>query len=195
VDYSIKNTAYKSVSRRRQKGFSLVEAAIVLGIIGVVIGGIWVAAAAVQTNLREATASQGLLQIVQNVRGLYMGQAATATADITADLVTIQSIPADLLQGTAARTPWSTAITVLLDNSSGIVDRFSVAYAGIPRGSCAELVARNTNISVGMGLVSIVVNGGAATTLTTFPVAPNTAIAACASASSNSITWLYSLRG
>ncbi len=34
------------------RGFNLVEAAIVLGVIGLVIGGIWVAASSVQSSMR-----------------------------------------------------------------------------------------------------------------------------------------------
>jgi hypothetical protein len=37
----------------RRRGFNLIEAAIVLGVIGLVIGGIWVAAAAVTENRRK----------------------------------------------------------------------------------------------------------------------------------------------
>lgn len=48
-------------TKRTLRGFNLIEAAIVLGVVGLVIGGIWVAAAAVQSNLREADASKGLL--------------------------------------------------------------------------------------------------------------------------------------
>jgi hypothetical protein len=36
-----------------QSGFNLIEAAIVLGAIGLVIGGIWIAASAVNRNLRN----------------------------------------------------------------------------------------------------------------------------------------------
>ena len=54
----------KVVNRKSRRGFNLIEAAIVLGVVGLVIGGIWVAAAAVQQNLREADASKGLIQIV-----------------------------------------------------------------------------------------------------------------------------------
>lgn len=44
-----------SIRRRRaaQKGFNLIEAAIVLGIVGLVVGGIWVAATSVYANLRS----------------------------------------------------------------------------------------------------------------------------------------------
>lgn len=36
----------------KKYAFSLIEAAIVLGVVGLVIGGIWVAAAAVQETMR-----------------------------------------------------------------------------------------------------------------------------------------------
>lgn len=40
----------------KRRGFSLIEAAIVLGIVGLVIGGIWTAASAVQARLRVSRA-------------------------------------------------------------------------------------------------------------------------------------------
>lgn len=49
----------KAAARRR--GFNLIEAAIVLGVIGLVIGGIWVAAAKVQQNMRVNDAEKLIL--------------------------------------------------------------------------------------------------------------------------------------
>jgi len=185
-----------SVSNKRlRKGFSLIEAAIVLGIVGLVIGGIWVAASAVQTNLRESTASQGVLQIVQNVRNLYYGQSLTATADIDADLVSAGAIPGDLLQGTNPRNPWNGAIDIDIVGAS--FDQFSVAFPSVPRDSCVELISRNTNLSTGIGLVSIAVDDGTPTTIlaAAMPITPTTAVTTCGNASSNTITWTFNLRG
>lgn len=60
-------------------GFSLIEAAIVLGIVGLVIGGIWVAASSVQKQQRMARELTGILTIVQNIQNLYVGQSPTGT--------------------------------------------------------------------------------------------------------------------
>jgi len=39
-----------------QHGFNLIEAAIVLGIVGLVLGGIWIAASSVMERQRESRA-------------------------------------------------------------------------------------------------------------------------------------------
>ncbi|MGB4967399.1 MAG: type II secretion system protein [Candidatus Saccharimonadales bacterium] len=57
-------------TKQRRRGFSLIEAAIVLGVVGMVIGGIWVAANAVIRKQRINEAAAVILQIVQGARGL-----------------------------------------------------------------------------------------------------------------------------
>lgn len=54
----------------QRRGFSLIEAAIVLGIIGLVIGGIWVAASAIQINLRAEKLQKFYLNSYETSRGL-----------------------------------------------------------------------------------------------------------------------------
>jgi len=58
----------------RTRGFNLVEAAIVLGVVGLVIGGIWVAAASVSQQFkvqRFLTSLRGFTTKVQGVLGQY----------------------------------------------------------------------------------------------------------------------------
>ena len=52
----------------RKKGFTLTEIAIVLGIIGLILGAIWVAAASVYQNQRIGHANTALLHTAQSVR-------------------------------------------------------------------------------------------------------------------------------
>lgn len=54
-----------------RRGFSLIEAAIVLGIVGLVIGGIWVAASAVTESRKMRLMIEGTLQIIEKERKLY----------------------------------------------------------------------------------------------------------------------------
>lgn len=51
----------------KSRGFNLIEAAIVLGVVGLVIGSIWVAAAAVMAENRQREARGALLQIISKV--------------------------------------------------------------------------------------------------------------------------------
>jgi hypothetical protein len=50
---------------RRQGGFNLIEAAIVLGVVGLIIGSIWVAAAAVGEKNRQKQAFAGFSQMIE----------------------------------------------------------------------------------------------------------------------------------
>ncbi len=173
---------------KARRGFNLVEAAIVLGVVGLVIGGIWVAAAAVQSNLRKSDASKGLIQIVQNVRNLYYGQTPTANGDITSQLISANAIPGNFVSGTTAINPWNGAITVSI---AGTSDQIDVALAALPRDACIELTSRNTNISTGVGLTQLVI--GTASAITSFPYLPTQAATACAA--TNTVTWRFGLRG
>ena len=179
-----------TIKNRRRKGFNLVEAAIVLGVIGLVIGGIWVAAAAVQSNLRKSDASKGLIQIVQNVRNLYYGQSPSATADITTQLINANAIPGNFISGTSALNPWNGDITVSIATGASTADSIDVAFEGMPRDACIELTSRNTNISTGVGLSRLSIGS---TNVTAFPYLPTQAASDCAA--TNTVTWRFGLRG
>lgn len=56
-----------------RKGFSLIEAAIVLAVIGLVIGGIWVAAAKVKKDYNVNKDVEIILISIEKLRGLYRG--------------------------------------------------------------------------------------------------------------------------
>src|ERR1700740_210314 len=76
---------YRSEAGARKRGFTLTEIAIVLGIIGLILGAIWVAAAAVYNNMRTSKATTEILTAVQNVRALYAtSQIVDANANMTA---------------------------------------------------------------------------------------------------------------
>jgi len=66
--YADTNTRY---SRAKRKAFSLIEAAIVLGIIGLVIGGIWVAVTSVNNKQALNDAKSGMAEILTTARMRY----------------------------------------------------------------------------------------------------------------------------
>lgn len=78
--------------RYSHRGFSLIEAAIVLGIVGLVIGGIWVAASAVQTQIRLAR----MQEFVINVHSKLNSFSKTMSANFGAQLG-ITSLVRDVL--------------------------------------------------------------------------------------------------
>lgn len=183
-----------ALSPRSRSGFNLVEAAIVLGVIGLVIGGIWVAASAVQSNIRKTDGSRALIQIVQNVRIMFEGQTPAATGSINTEVIRANAVPGDFINGTNILNPWNGPVTVSLAQAGSQIDSIDVQYASMPRDVCIELTSRNTNVSQGSGLTQILINNGSSTvTVNTFPYSPATAATDCLA--NNTVTWRFGLRG
>jgi hypothetical protein len=60
-------------ARKRHRGFNLIEAAVVLGVVGLVIGGIWYAAASLQRDARRQDIQTMLGKIAQRYIEVYSG--------------------------------------------------------------------------------------------------------------------------
>ncbi len=153
--------------KRATKGFTLTEAAIVLGIVGLILGAIWVAAAAVYSNMRVQTANKQLITIVQNVRSLYASSTTMDGAQM-ADLVRAGVFPSDTNPNVAAGTAkngWGGDIRVAQVPAGGqcglLGSCFTVSFAGLPQDACIKMGVGNSGQGRDAGLVGV---GGAAVT-------------------------------
>jgi prepilin-type N-terminal cleavage/methylation domain-containing protein len=165
----IRQTEYK-----HKRGFTLTEIAIVLGIIGLILGAIWVAASAVYTNMRTSKATTELLTIAQNVRAMY---ATSATVDPLADMpaafaastagnknatyLAAGVFPSDTLMtaaGASATTqtaalaagPWGASaaklgsISVTSATTTTTGDSFAIYFDNVPTSGCIGMLTGNT---------------------------------------------------
>jgi prepilin-type N-terminal cleavage/methylation domain-containing protein len=111
---------------QRRRGFTLTELAIVLGVIGTILGGIWFAAANIYRNKMVNDEVRDILVIVQNMRSLTSRThrlcqtfdpvtnncTAYTWADIAPNLVPAKIFPSDLTINAAG---WP------LDREGGII--------------------------------------------------------------------------
>ena len=125
----------------RRRGFTLTEIAIVLGIVGLILGAIWVAAAAVYNNLRISHANTEILQIAQGVRSLYAGS-SNDTGLTTDNLVCAKVVPSDMVNGACGAgtllDPWPQGATTVLVPVAG--DSFTIEMTQVPPASCINLL-------------------------------------------------------
>jgi type II secretory pathway pseudopilin PulG len=85
-------------TRRSTRGFSLVEFTIVLGVICVVLGGIWVVASNMYNEVKHQQFSEMLTTIVGNIRGAYAGRPffeSTVVSDVMPKLASMNVFPND----------------------------------------------------------------------------------------------------
>lgn len=182
-----------------RRGFTLTEAAIVLGIVGLILGAIWVAAASVYDNLRVSTTSNQLIQIVQSVRSMHATQ-STLDADIDALLVAkAGGIPSDMVVKdtngaiTGVYDVWGGSLTIQATTHTMTNDSFAVTFAKVPQGACSNLLMRNTGQGRDTGLIGA---GNSISKNTSFPMTLTQAVAACSSTTTagNNVVFTFRLK-
>ncbi len=202
---------------KRKSGFTLTEIAIVLGIVGLVLGAIWVAAAAVYNNMRLSKATTELLQISQGVRALYSTATTTGDAagtDETQNFCKASIFPTDMVASPCAaaapfaKDPWNGTVTVTSQTftAGNPGDAFGVEMGSLPQGACIQMLTSNTGTGRDSGLfyanASAAAKGASsygvagAGTLA-FPVTALLAAGACTvtAAAGNFVQFIFQLKG
>lgn len=120
-----------------QRAFSLIEAAIVLAVVGLVIAAIWVAANSVREKRQINQMVEAVLYMTERLNILYRDTPPTTTADITAQLLLMDVVPKDLVQNGVPTTPWGTAFSfntepdvIFLDFSDYLVGKKCRQFLG-----------------------------------------------------------------
>lgn len=138
VSYAMVN-AMQTKSERRpadyaRRGLSLVEIAIVLGIMGVVTSGIWAMVIQGWEQARREQAEEALMGIVRDTRSYYSGQPGipqNATYKTVTDaLLRSHAIPGNLLRNPDCRATNSSCIA---DTPWGSYEGNAVTYDGTLR--------------------------------------------------------------
>jgi hypothetical protein len=182
---------------KSRKGFNLIESAIVLGVVGLIIGGIWVAAASVYENWKVSKTISDIEIIVKNAQNLISiadSKTIALSAGLTSTLRDAGAFPNDWVFGSTVKSPfWGNAYVM---NEQGRFD-FGILNK-IPRSVCIKLLVRMGAMGAMagdsgsgsmarsfLGYAFANDNAGHQTYITTFPITPSAAEAICLSADNN----------
>ena len=140
---------HNPVSSRR--GFTLTELAIVLGIIGTILGGIWTAASMAHSSQIVDTSARQVVTIAQNIRSFYSGRTQIAPSLVGTEATTLLAnagvFPPDMQMQTVTDPNWGTyprpanafggyvAIHIISSNT------FRVSYYNLSSMQCTQLAA------------------------------------------------------
>jgi prepilin-type N-terminal cleavage/methylation domain-containing protein len=197
----------KTRARATKRGFTLTEIAIVLGIIGLILGAIWTAAAAVYSNQKINTAQSAIMTVIQGARSLYATSSTTGDAvgtDETPALIAAGVFPANLAIG-GGTTPWGASSTfkVYSQQASVVGDSLLVELNGIPAAqlstACISLQTSLTGPGRDSGLWVVSANtatqkSAGLTTQTTLPISASTANTNCV-AKNGFLDFMFLLKG
>ncbi len=81
----MRSLRFKRQNRGSRQGFTLAEMAILLGLVSLILGGVWAAAAHVWHQARTKAAIEEMVTVVQNIRDYYgpMGKLIPAVGNCT----------------------------------------------------------------------------------------------------------------
>jgi type II secretory pathway pseudopilin PulG len=172
-----------SPHQRTKRGFTLVEAAITLGVIGFAIGALYLATGSVNQNRNINNALADMLMVSRNIQQLYRGSSIIVNPNnfTTANMVRARVFPASMLNGATPQTPWGSNITLGVGPTA---DTFSLTYNGLTELYCRNLVGRVAGRGRSPTLLSIVAAGSTFSTIVQLDSlgATSLALAGCNSA-------------
>lgn len=181
---------------RKTRGFTLTEIAIVLGIIGLILGAVWAAASSVYLNMRVSTTSTQLLQMAQGIKSLYattqtMGTAGTVTGNA---LAAAGALPSDLVKnsnGTYSVLKNAFGGNVTITNSDET--NFTIEFDNVPKQACAKLAVTNFGTANTTGIQGWAAGSSSPSTANSTAADVTGANAACASDTKNFVKFWFKL--
>jgi len=149
-----------------QKGFTLIEIAIVLTIVGLIIGGIWLAASTVFSNNKTQALQKDVIQVIQNTKTLFAGQGSSAvtTGFTNANAATSGVVPSDMVTPTAGVlvTPFSTQTAASDVNfSAPTATTVGLQLLNIPSNACTQMLLTLGSLNNIQKLGIVGLSGGA----------------------------------
>ena len=192
----------EAVGHKTSKGFSLIEAAIVLAVVGGVIGTIWVSAANMYESYKVNKTAADLQLIVKNAQKLISFRDAEAignTDTLASTLLAAGVYPKDWVNGNTVKNPFGGEVLATLYDGS--INHY---LDDIPQSACIKLVVKISSIGATagssgtgsttrstLGYVSIhnYDVGSTAWSTQTFPITTETAASQCGSLNKLNFTY------
>jgi prepilin-type N-terminal cleavage/methylation domain-containing protein len=148
-------------TRTSNLGFNLIEVSIVLGIVGIIVGGVFAAYSSVSENNRLRKGADQVTMIVQQVRNAYANRNALESAsgvDFTNALIGAELIPMASVVNNTIKNAWGGNVLVTPETPAGSSanDGLNISFSGItPLSECRKFATNIFGLGRGAGLYMI----------------------------------------
>lgn len=167
----------QAIRKIKQRGLTLIEVIVALGIGALVIGGALSLYASASSSQYGTQLNSDLSAVRSSVKSLYSGQGGYGVGSLNSVLITGNKVPTTMsVSGTTIRHQQNGTLSV-----DGNTSNFTMTVTNIPTDVCVNLV------SSANGFVSVQV--GSNTANTTFPISPTIAASQCGSATTQTIVF------
>lgn len=173
---AVKTQAKSNGKNHKQKGISLIEIMIGLGILSVVALGVYSVYGTVKTSSENQAELKNIQSITAKVRSMFAGR--NNYTGLSESMVrNANGIPTAMVSGTNIYHSWNTDASVTIAPVVANPTTFTITYPGVPTANCIELVntlqSSMQAISVGGTAVGTTVGTNDANTLCSVTDAPN----------------------
>ncbi len=185
-----------SSEQTKRHGFSLVESAIVLAVVGLVLGGIWVASAAMYENYKVNKTVEGTISTVRNIQKLISfrdAQGIGQMQNIEPLIVAAGCPPKDWISGVDVKSPVTGDLNIY-----GYLNHIDFTFYNIKRSICIKMITKLSYLQAsagyngynGFGLGNIIVNYPSFST-DVFPITNSQAETVCTRTTDNAVSFAF----
>lgn len=187
---------------RKKRGFNLIESAIILAVIGLVIGGIWAASTGFYEDHKVSKTIQDIDVAARNIQNIISISDSANIGNgtgITALVRDSGAFPAGWVKGSSIKNPFGGNVS--LSNYYGATyNNFNIQLFGIPRSACIKLIvkissvrdmAETQKVRGAWTRIQANVTFPPSSDFSTFPISTSSADTACHQEEDNSIYIYY----
>ena len=170
-----------------KRGFNLIEVAIVLGVAGIVIGGIWVVAATVNENMKISRTLAAMQQIVKLSQNTFTRTTANTLApstevNVNNAAIAAKIIPEDFISNGTVKDLWGNPMILHLAGGAYCC-QVTIRFTSVTKSQCERLIIGATqNVRSNTGVIYATIDndlmyidastGQGFATISSFPVNP-----------------------
>ena len=147
-------TPRAGIAQKKRRGFNLIEAAIVLGVVGAVLGALWATASNFYENYKVNKTVEGIFIIAKNIQRLVSNRDAEfmPEGDITSAMVNASTLPVGWVRSAMTNSPIGTQVKIYSCHANSVCGYggykapvFGISLEGkISQPACTTIVFKTT---------------------------------------------------